>query len=147
LTGGTAKFSDKNVGTGKTVTLTGATLSGVDSGNYVLDSVATTTADITPASVSASIVGDPTKAYDGTTAATLTSANFSLTGVVSGESFTVTQTSGTYNSKDVATANTVTASLAPGDFTPGAGTSASNYKLPTSASGAGQITKTNATVN
>ena len=31
----------------KTVTLTGASLSGADAGNYLLDSVATTTAEIT----------------------------------------------------------------------------------------------------
>src|SRR5439155_1700732 len=47
LSGGTATFDDKNVANGKTVTLTGATLSGVDAADYVLDSVATTTADIT----------------------------------------------------------------------------------------------------
>ena len=34
LTGGTATFDNKNVGTGKTVTLTGATLTGADAGNY-----------------------------------------------------------------------------------------------------------------
>jgi hypothetical protein len=38
LTGGDATFSDKNVGTGKTVTLTGATLGGTDAGNYNLTS-------------------------------------------------------------------------------------------------------------
>src|SRR5262249_31090883 len=85
-------------------------------------------------------INNPTKPYDGTTTATLTAANFSLSGVVSGESFTVTKTSGTYNSKDVATATTVTTSLVAGDFTAGVGTSASNYTLPTTASGAGQIT-------
>src|SRR6476620_12266807 len=37
LTGGAATFNNKNVGTGKTVTLTGATLTGADSGNYFLD--------------------------------------------------------------------------------------------------------------
>src|SRR6266545_3576027 len=47
LSGGTATFSDKNVGTGKTVGLQGASLSGADARNYVLDSVATTTANIT----------------------------------------------------------------------------------------------------
>src|SRR5262249_6896559 len=47
-TGGTASFSDATVGTGKTVTLTGAVLSGTDAGNYVLDAVSTTTANITP---------------------------------------------------------------------------------------------------
>src|SRR5205823_5084102 len=41
LTGGTAAFADKNAGTGKTVTLTGASLTGVDASNYVLNSVAT----------------------------------------------------------------------------------------------------------
>jgi YDG domain len=47
LTGGTATFASKNVGTW-TVTLAGAALSGGDAGNYALDSVATTTARITP---------------------------------------------------------------------------------------------------
>jgi len=47
LAGGAATFGDKNVGTGKTVTLMGASLSGADSGNYILDSVATTTTNIT----------------------------------------------------------------------------------------------------
>ncbi len=146
LTGGTATFSDKNVGTGKVVTLTGTSLSGADAGDYVLDSVATATANITAATVTASIVGNPTKTYNGNTSATLTSANFSLSGVVSGESFTVTQTVGTYNSKDVATATTVTASLSSGQFTPGAGTLASNYVLPTSASGPGHITPASLTI-
>ena len=49
LTGGTASFDSKNVGSGKTVTLSGVVLSGVNAGNYVVDSVAPTTADITPA--------------------------------------------------------------------------------------------------
>ena len=37
LVGGTATFANKNVGTGKIVTLTGATLDGTDKDNYVLD--------------------------------------------------------------------------------------------------------------
>ena len=95
---------------------------------------------ITAKSLTAAIVGNPTKQYDGSTAATLTSANFSLTGLVGTDSFTVTQTVGAYNSKDVATANTVTAALAPGNFTPGTSTTASDYALPTTASGPGHIT-------
>ena len=54
-----------------------------------------------PETLTAAIIGDPTKTYDGTTTATLTPANFSLSGLVSGESFTVTQTAGTYNSPNV----------------------------------------------
>src|SRR5260370_983215 len=88
----------------------------------------------------ASILGNPTKPYNGNITATLTPANFSLSGLIGTESFTVTQTSGTYNSKDVATATTVTASLVAGNFTAGSGTVASNYTLPTTASGARQIT-------
>ncbi|HET9667741.1 MAG TPA: PxKF domain-containing protein [Desertimonas sp.] len=48
LTGGTATFASSMVGTW-TVTLTGATLTGTDAGNYDLTSVATTTATISTA--------------------------------------------------------------------------------------------------
>src|SRR5205807_3787886 len=105
-----ANFNDKNVGNGKAVTVTGVALAGAGAGNYTVSQPSGLTANITPKTVTASIVGNPTKPYDGNTSATLTSANFSLSGVMTGESFTVTQTVGTYNSKDVATANTVTAS-------------------------------------
>jgi hypothetical protein len=91
--------------------------------------------------LTAAIVGDPTKPYDGNTNAALTSANFTLSGLVGTESFTVTKTTGSYNSKDVATANTVSTTLGSGDFTAAAGTLASNYVLPTTASGAGHITR------
>src|SRR5439155_19703846 len=70
----------------------------------------------------------------------------SLLGVAFGESFTVTQTSGAYNSKNVLNATTVTANLSAGDFTPGVGTSASNYLLPSAATGPGQITALSTTI-
>ena len=53
LIGGTATFSSKNAGT-QTVTLTGATLSGTVARNYILDSVATTTAVISPKALTGS---------------------------------------------------------------------------------------------
>jgi hypothetical protein len=108
--------------------------------NYTLPTTASGAGHITTVTLTASIIGDPTRPYNGDTDVTLTSGNFSLSGLVGPESFTVTQTSGTYNSKDVATADTVTANLTTGDFTPGAGTLASNYTLPTSVSGPGHIT-------
>ena len=64
--------------------------------------------------LSASIIGNPSRPYNGNTSATLTGANFSLTGRAGVEAISVTQTAGTYNSKDVVTAATVTASLAAG---------------------------------
>jgi hypothetical protein len=90
--------------------------------------------------LTASITGNPTKVYDGNTTATLTAANFLIGNLVAGQSVTVTKTTGTYNSKDVATANNVSTTLASGDFSAGAGTNLNNYNLPTGASGAGQIT-------
>ena len=70
LTGGTATFSDKNVGTGKTVTGTGFSLSGSAAGNYTLaSSTLTTTANITALTVTGSFTAAG-KAYDDATTAT-----------------------------------------------------------------------------
>ena len=73
LSGGTATFANKNVGTGKTVTATGLSLSGTAAGNYQLASTsATTAADIT----ARSLTGErhrANKVYDGTTTATVDS--------------------------------------------------------------------------
>jgi hypothetical protein len=46
--GGMGLFDDKNVGTAKTVTGTGLSLSGTDAGNYTVNTSANTIADITP---------------------------------------------------------------------------------------------------
>ena len=62
LVGGSAAFDTKNAGTAKTVTLTGATLSGADAGNYSLESVATAKANITPKPITVS-ADDKTKVY------------------------------------------------------------------------------------
>ena len=96
---------------------------------------------ITPKPLTAGIVGNPTKIYDGTSTAILTPANFSLSGLVGSDSFTVNQTVGAYNSKDV-TATTVSANLGAANFTPGAGTLASNYILPLSGPSSTDVTVT-----
>src|SRR5206468_1478039 len=49
-----ALFSDKNVGSGKTVSVTGIGISGADAGNYSFNTTASTTADITTATVTLS---------------------------------------------------------------------------------------------
>ena len=110
------------------------------SSNYIIDY---TGADftITPAALTAAIIGNPTKTYDGNTIATLAPTNYSLTGFIGTEGASVTQTVGTYNSAEVELANTVTATLAADDFSANAGTLLSNYTLPVSASGPGHISK------
>jgi len=138
-------YNSKDVLTANTVsvtlaagnyTATGATLLS----NYVLPTAATGAGTITVAPLTAAVIGTPTKVYDGTTAATLAPANYALTGFVTGEGATVTQTAGTYNSKDVLTANTVSVTLAAGNYTATGATLLSNYVLPTAAIGAGTIT-------
>ena len=97
---------------------------------------------VTPASLTAllaSIVGNPSKVYDGSSTAVLTSANYSLTGFVGSDSANITQTVGQYDSANAGT-RTVTATLGAGNFVALGSTNLSNYSLPTSASGSGTIT-------
>jgi len=64
-------FDNKNVGTDKAITVSGASLTGTDAGNYTV-TAAGTTADITPKAINASGLSGADKVYDSTTAATLT---------------------------------------------------------------------------
>ena len=76
----TATFSDKNVGTGKVITVTGITASGADAQNYDWNTTAaSTTADITKANLNISAVGQD-KVYDGTTAANASLSDNRITG-------------------------------------------------------------------
>ncbi len=113
---------------------------GTNLSNYILPTNGSGTGTITPAPLTAAIIGNPTKIYDSTTAATLGSNNYALTGFISGQGATITQTNGTYNVAD-AGSRTVTASLASGDFSATGATNLSNYSLPTSATGSGTISQ------
>src|SRR3990172_626617 len=66
---GSAAFEDKNVGTGKTVNVSGITLGGTDARNYTYNTTATTTANITPLNIPLNSVTPANKVYDATTAA------------------------------------------------------------------------------
>jgi len=141
----TGQYSGANVGT-QTVTaqLTGGDFTanaGTDLSNYVLPSVVYGSGTINPAPLTVSIVGNPTKVYDGTTTTTLLPSNYHVTGFVSGEGAVITPSSLiNYDSKDVGT-HTLTADLTASAYTPNAGTLMSNYVLATSATGPGQITQ------
>ena len=90
LTGGTASFVSKNVGTDQMVTVTGLSLNGAAAGNYQLDSTtATTMATITPATVSVTGITAANKVYDATTAATLNFNAAVLVGVLAGDTLTL----------------------------------------------------------
>src|SRR5439155_15000985 len=106
LTGGTATFASKTVGTAKTVTATGLGLSGADLANYQLASTtATTTADITARALVVSATG-VNKVYDGGTSATATLTD----NQVAGDVLSPSSTNATFANKNVGTAKTVTVS-------------------------------------
>ncbi len=82
LTGGTAAFDTKDVGSGKTVTLTGGSLAGGDAGNYTLSSVATASADILKTLLTVT-AHDRSMLLNGAVPA----LTWSIAGFVDGESF------------------------------------------------------------
>jgi autotransporter-associated beta strand protein len=120
-----ASFDTKNIGTGKTVTVTGYSLTGTDATNYFLASVQTTTANITAKALTITgITGANTKTYDATTTATL-AGTAALSGVVSGDSAALGGTmSATFADKNAGSGKTVTVT----GYTV-TGTDASNYTL------------------
>ncbi len=142
--GGTYASADASATNSVTVTLAAGDFtadSGTNLANYVLPTVASGAGVISQAALSGSIIGTPTKVYDGTTAAVLTAANLLLSGFVEGEGASVTPVGGTYASADASATNSVTVTLAAGDFTADSGTNLANYVLPTVASGAGVISQ------
>jgi filamentous hemagglutinin family protein len=137
---GVAVYATKNVGTGIVVTVGAATLSGASAQDYVLTgrSFSGAVGIIDAKAVTASLTGTVSKTYDGTTAATLAVANYTLSGVVSGDTVSLSgPASGAYAQKDVGTGLNVTVT---GAALTGSG--ASNYVLtdPTIVGAVGKIT-------
>ena len=130
VTAGTATFADKNVGTGKTVTFTGYSLSGADAGNYNLKAQ--------PASVTANITAKVVKLTGGINATDrsyvkdnktvdLTKGTLTFDGLVSGETLDVNiPTTGTISDAKVGTYNVTYSGVTLKGGTTG---KASNYKL------------------
>lgn len=73
IANGSASFADKHVGTGKTVTFNGYSLTGTDADNYTLSAQpASVTADITPKTIGVTGLAATDRAYNGTTRVELT---------------------------------------------------------------------------
>ncbi len=136
---GLGSYDTKDAGTSKAVTASGLSLGGAAAANYTLGgstSVSANIGTINQRALTASLSGSVAKVYDGTLAATLGAANVVLGNFVAGEQVNVNSATGTYASKDVGTGIAVSTTLAAQNFSAGAGTTLSNYALPTSASGA-----------
>src|SRR5206468_8632398 len=96
---------DKNVGTAKTVSVSGISISGTDAPNYTFNATATTTADITPRGLTVSAHGI-NKVYDGTTAATVTLSD----NRVAGDVFSTSYAAASFADKNVGTGKAVAVS-------------------------------------
>jgi filamentous hemagglutinin family protein len=103
---GAATFADKNVGTGKAVTVTGYILGGTDAGNYIIVQPTGLTANITPANLSVSGVSAANKVYDATTGATLSGT--ASVAALGSDVVTVSGGSGAFTDKNVGTGKAVT---------------------------------------
>ena len=102
----TGAFSDKNVGTGKTVTIT-PSYTGADVGNYSVTDHATITADITAKALTVSGITASDKTYDGNDVATLNTGAVLYSGLINGDTFSGTYT-GAFDNKNAGTGKTVT---------------------------------------
>ena len=122
-TSAVANFSDKNVGTGKAVNLTGAALAGADAANYFIVLPTGLLASITPASLTLGGVSAAGKVYDGSTGATVSAT---ATGILGQDVVSVVGGSGSFADKNAGVGKVVTAS----GFRL-AGADAGNYTLDT----------------
>ncbi|MDI3297484.1 YDG domain-containing protein [Janthinobacterium tructae] len=105
----TAAFSDKNVGSGKTVAVSGIALAGTDAGNYNLTlSTGSGSGDITPKALTITGMSAVNKVYDGSTKATLSGG--SISGLVGSETLGVTGLSASFSDKNAGAGKTVIAS-------------------------------------
>jgi hypothetical protein len=109
--GATGAFTNPDVGTGRTVLVSGLSLSGADAGNYTLTQP-TTSASITAAGLTVTGIQAQNKVYDGTNSATLILSNAVLAGVLSGDTVTLGTTNavGVFADKNVGTGKLVTVS-------------------------------------
>ena len=78
--------ANKNVGTGKAVTVNGIALSGADAGNYQLAGADTVLVDITPKTLTINGISAVDRAYNRQVGVSLTTTAASLSGLVSGDS-------------------------------------------------------------
>ena len=136
---GTAKFSSKDTGTSKSVTVSGSSLSGTAVGNYNLTEVSGLTASITAKSLTITGVTASDKVYDGTTTASLSGGALDL--VVTGDAVSLVAGTGTFSDKNVGSGKTVTTT---GYGLGGAG--AGNYALSAQPSVTASITACPVTV-
>jgi hypothetical protein len=117
-----ATFLDRNVGTSKPVNVTGISIAGTDAANYTFNATASTTANITPAPLTAAIVA-ANKTYDTTQTATITSCSIAVVLTIDNGNVACLVGGALFATANVGT-QTVTATVGL------TGSAAGNYSLP-----------------
>jgi filamentous hemagglutinin family protein len=120
-----ASFASKNAENGKAVTVSGFGLQGTSADNYTLLQPTGLSADILQRVLNLQLTGSVSKTYNGNTNATLTTGNYLLNGLVSGDAVVLNNfANGSYADKNVGSGKEVSVSgLAI------TGTDAANYSL------------------
>ncbi len=127
LLSGVASFSDKNVGVGKALAVSGVAASGADIANYSYAERFDTTANITPRPLSVTLQGGISKNADNRRGAALAAGNYLVGNLVAGEHVSVTQTAGLYDSARAGAGKRVTVNLDASDYRAGEATALGNY--------------------
>ncbi|TAN70186.1 MAG: filamentous hemagglutinin N-terminal domain-containing protein, partial [Methylobacter sp.] len=140
LSNTSAYFSNKNAATGKTITVRGITIGGIDADNYIANTVASTAADITVKGLTVSGLTANNKTYDGTNTATVNTASASLTGLVAGDILNVNAI-GMFADKNVGAGKAVTL------YSSYTGPDAGNYGITGQTSATADITVKSLTLN
>jgi hypothetical protein len=130
-------YDTKNVGSGKTLSVSAYTVNDGNSGNNYTVSIATSTAGVIDQATLTITAAANTKTYDGTTSATATPTTSGLQG-----SDTVTSLAEIYDTKNAGTGKTLSVSA----YTVNDGNSGNNYTVNTAISTAGVINKVTLTV-
>jgi filamentous hemagglutinin family protein len=101
LTADVGNYDNQHVGTGKLVTFSGFHLTGASAIDYSFTPITLSgnVGKIDPKTLTASVTGTIQKTYDGTTTALLGS-NYSLSGVVLGDTVTLAAATGAYDTKN-----------------------------------------------
>ncbi len=129
-------FASKTVGTGKSITATGFSLTGADASKYTLSQPSGLSANVTQFGLTLSGASAVSRAYNGTTAATVTGGT--LSSIFSGDVVTPSGT-GTFAQANAGTAISVSYN------TTLSGADAANYSLTAPSGLSADITKVNLT--
>jgi outer membrane protein OmpA-like peptidoglycan-associated protein len=88
-----ATFATKNIGSSKPITISGLELSGTHAHRYVVDTPTDLSANVTALTITVGGITVPTRAYNGTNVASLSTSTYAFTGVLNNDSVTLNDSS------------------------------------------------------